>query len=417
LVGGECPYYACVPTKMMIRGSDLLAEGRRISGMSGESSVRPDWTPVARRLREEATDNWNDKVAVERFEQKGGRFVRGSGRFEAPDRVSAGNGAVFHARRAVVVATGTAPAVPPIEGLHDARYWTNREAVKTERVPETLAVLGGGPVGLEMAQAFSRFGSRVTVIEAGDRLLALDEPESSQLIADVFKREGIEVRTGASAQGVSSNGGITVSLSDGSSVTAETLLVATGRRNNLAALQLGKAALDENARSLQVDEHLRVAPGIWAVGDVTGKGAFTHVSMYQAEIATADILGRNHAPADYRALPRVTFTDPEIGSTGMSEKAARESGINVRTGHANIATTTRGWIHKVGNDGFIKLVEDADRGVLIGATSAGPVGGEVLSMLTVAVHAEVPVSTLRTMITAYPTFHRGLDDALRDLER
>jgi pyruvate/2-oxoglutarate dehydrogenase complex dihydrolipoamide dehydrogenase (E3) component len=154
---------------------------------------------------------------------------------------------------------------------------------------------------------------------------------------------------------------------------------------------------------------------VWAVGDITGQGAFTHVSMYQAGICVDDILGRKATPADYRALPRVTFTDPEVGATGLTESQARERGVNVRTGSTKVSSSARGWIHKAGNDGFITLIEDADRGVLVGATSAGPVGGEVLSMLTLAVHAEVPVTTLRHMIYAYPTFHRGVEDALRDL--
>jgi pyruvate/2-oxoglutarate dehydrogenase complex dihydrolipoamide dehydrogenase (E3) component len=164
-----------------------------------------------------------------------------------------------------------------------------------------------------------------------------------------------------------------------------------------------------------VDDHLRAAPGVWAIGDVTGQGAFTHVSLYQAEIVVADILGRAHHPAEYHAVPRVTFTDPEIGGVGLTEAQARERGIQVRTGAAQIPASARGWIHKAGNDGFIKLVEDAGRGVLAGATSAGPCGGEVLSMLALAVHAAVPTDRLREMIYAYPTFHRAVEDALRDL--
>jgi len=417
LLGGECPYFACVPTKMMVRGSDLLSEARRVPGMSGDTSVTSDWSPVARRVRDDATDNWDDRVAVERFEKFGGHFVRATGRFLARDRIAAG-GRTFVAERGVVIATGTSPAVPPIDGLSDVRYWTNRDAVKTEVVPRSLAVLGGGPVGLELAQVFTRFGARVTIIEASERLVANDEPESSELIEAVLRREGVEVRTGSGATRVSSDdGGVHIALSNGETVSAEQLLVAVGRRNNLPALQVEKAGLDAKARFVEVDDNMRAAPGIWAIGDITGKGAFTHVAMYQADIAVADILGQEHAPADYRALPRVTFTDPEIGSAGLTEKQARDQGLNVRTGIYDIAKTARGWIHKVGNDGFIKVVEDADRGVLVGATSVGPSGGEVLAMLTVAVHAEVPVSKLQTMITAYPTFHRGIGDALQNLKQ
>jgi pyruvate/2-oxoglutarate dehydrogenase complex dihydrolipoamide dehydrogenase (E3) component len=198
-------------------------------------------------------------------------------------------------------------------------------------------------------------------------------------------------------------------------VRAERLLVATGRRPDLVGLGVAAIGLDEHARSIEVDAHMRVCDGVWAIGDVTGVGAFTHISMYQAAIAVADILGRPGPGADYRALPRVTFTDPEVGSVGLSEEHARSAGMNVAVGTSDVAKSARGWIHKVGNAGLIKLVADADRGVLVGATSAGPVGGEVLSMLTLAVHAEVPVATLRTMIYAYPTFHRSVEDALRAL--
>ncbi|MBV8527321.1 MAG: NAD(P)/FAD-dependent oxidoreductase, partial [Candidatus Dormibacteraeota bacterium] len=250
------------------------------------------------------------------------------------------------------------------------------------------------------------------------RLLAREEPESSALVADVFRREGIELHTGVSADRVREEGGqIEVTLSDGAVVAAERLLVAIGRRTNLASLQLQTAGLDPHAGLIAVDDRLRTAvPGIWAIGDITGHGAFTHISLYQADIACNDILGVDAPGADYRAVPRVTFTDPEVGSVGLTEAQARDKGLTVRTGIADISKTARGWIHKAGNDGLIKLVEDADRGVLVGASSVGPCGGEVLSMLMVAVHAEVPVSKLCTMITAYPTWHRGLEDALRDLK-
>ena len=173
--------------------------------------------------------------------------------------------------------------------------------------------------------------------------------------------------------------------------------------------------VDPTARALPVDEHLRVTDGVWAVGDVTGRGAFTHVAAYQARIAAADILGEPHTPADYAAVPRVTFTDPEVGSVGLTTAAARDAGIDVMTGRAEVPSTARGWLHKTGNEGFIQLVADRGRGVLVGATAMGPNGGEVLGMLTLAVHARTPIEELRSMIYAYPTFHRGIEDALGKL--
>ena len=419
LVGGECPYWGCVPSKMMIRAANLLAEARRIPGMAGTSTLEPDWTPVARRIRDEATDSWDDKVAVDRFTGKGGHFVRGRGRITGRAEVTVGTAdglRVLRARRGIVVNTGTEPAVPPIPGLAGTPYWTNREAIETEEVPESLIVLGGGAVGAELAQVFARFGARVSVVEALPRLLPAEEPEAGELLAGVFARESIAVRTGTRAERVSHDGSqFTVNLADGEVLTAQRLLVATGRRADLAALGVGTYGIDDKAASIGTDERMRAADGLWAIGDITGKGAFTHVSMYQAAIATRDILGQDGPPADYEAVPRVTFTDPEIGSVGLTEAEARARGLAVRTGITQLPSSARGWIHKAGNDGFIKLIEDAGRGVLVGATSAGPAGGEVLGALVVAVHGQVPVAGLRNMIYAYPTFHRAIEAAVADM--
>jgi pyruvate/2-oxoglutarate dehydrogenase complex dihydrolipoamide dehydrogenase (E3) component len=418
LVGGECPYYGCIPSKMMIRAANLIAETRRVPGLAGTSTVTPDWSPVALRIREEATDYWNDKKAADRFIGQGGHLVRGSGMITAPDQVTVRTDAgsrVFQAGRGIVIATGTEPAIPPVEGLASTPYWTNRDIVQAEQVPESLIILGGGAIGAEFAQVFARFGAAVTVVEALPRLLSFEEPEASQLIERIFAAEGITVHTSAPAERVSHDGTrFTVHLGD-TTVTAERLLVATGRRTGLAALGVAAAGLDPSAQAIPTDGWMRAADRVWALGDVTGKGAFTHMSMYQAGIVVRDILGQGGEPADYRAVPRVTFTDPEIGSVGQTEDQARAAGLRVRTGVTQVPASSRGWIHKAGNDGFIKVVEDAERSVLVGASSAGPYGGEVLSALQVAVRAEVPVTTLRNMPYAFPTFYRAIEDALANL--
>jgi len=415
LVGGECPYWGCVPSKMMIRAANLLTEGRRIPGMAGDATVISDWAPVARRIRVEATDDWHDTVAAERFEGKGGTLFRGHGKITAPGEVTV-RGEVLRARRGIIIATGTSPSIPPIPGLAGTPYWTNHQAIETEQVPESLIVLGGGAIGAELAQVFVRFGARVTVVEAMDRLLPLEEPEAGALINKVFCRDGIDVRTGVGAASVTHDrGAFTVTLADETQVSATRLLVATGRRADLAAVGAGAVGIDEHARTIPVDDHMRAAPGVWALGDIVGEGNFTHMSVYHAGIIVADILGERHHPAELHAVPRVTFTDPEVGAVGLTEAQAVEQGLRVRVGTAQVPASARGWIHKAGNDGFIKLIEDSARGVLVGATSAGPVGGEVLSMLTLAVHAAVPVPRLREMIYAYPTFHRAVEDALRTM--
>ncbi len=417
LVGGECPYWGCVPTKMMVRAAGLVADVRRAETLAGRANIDADWSLVATRIRAEATDTWDDQVAVDRFVGKGGTFLRGRARVTGRGEVTVGD-RVFTARRGIVLATGTVPSVPPIPGLPDVPYWTNRDAVQVEQPPASLVVIGGGAIGVEFAQVFSRFGTAVTIVEAADRLLPGEEPEAGRLLAEVLGGEGIDVRTGTSVERVDHDGtGFTVAVGAGGTVVAEHVLVATGRRAMLADLGVDAYSVPTAASAVETDDRLRVAEGLWAVGDLTGHGAFTHVAMYQADIVVRDILGQGGPAASYHAVPRVTFADPEVGSVGLTEDQARAAGLAVRAGSSQVPSSARGWIHKVGNEGLIKLVEDADRGVLVGATSVGPHGGDVLGALAVAVHAQVPVAQLRSMIYAYPTFHRGIEDALRDLDR
>ncbi len=434
LVGGECPYFGCVPSKMMIRAANTLAEARRVPGLAGHASAVPDFSLVARRIRTEATDNWDDSVAARRFTDKGGRLVRGTGRLAGPRTVkvlkSDGGEATFTARRAVVLNPGTNPAVPDVPGLAGTPFWTNREALRAEAAPASLIVVGAGPIGAELAQAFARFGTRVTVVARGPRMVPREEPEASELLAEVFRGEGIEVLTDTNITRVAHAGGrFTVELSNASSpdgaghhlapLTADRLLVATGRTSTLGALALDAAGIAWDGRNPPaVDGHLQVADGLYLIGDAAGAGAFTHVSMYHANIVAGRILGQHFQRPDRgttesHAVPRVTFTDPEIGAVGLTERQAREAGVNVRVGFTDLAASSRGWIHRA--QGSIKLVEDAGSGTLVGAASVGPAGGEVLSMLTLAVHARIPVATLKTMVYAYPTFHRAVASALDGL--
>ncbi|GAW49231.1 MULTISPECIES: dihydrolipoyl dehydrogenase family protein [unclassified Nocardioides] len=415
LVGGECPYWGCVPTKMMVRAAGMVADVRRAETIAGPASIEPDWSLVATRIRAEATDTWDDQVAVDRFVGKGGTFVRGRAKITGRGEVTVGD-QVFTVRRGIVVATGTVPSVPPIPGLAELPYWTNRGAVQAEQPPTSLVVIGGGAIGVEFAQVFSRFGTTVTLVEAADRLLPGEEPEAGRLLTEVLGAEGIDVRTGTSVARVDHDGtSFTVALGDRDVVVADRVLVATGRRAALGDLGLEAYDLAADTPALEADDRLRAAAGLWAVGDLTGRGAFTHVAMYQADIVVRDILGQDGPAASYHAVPRVTFSDPEVGSVGLTEEQARAAGLAVRIGFSQVPSSARGWMHKVGNEGIIKLVEDADRGILVGATSVGPHGGEVLGALAVAVHARVPVVQLRSMIYAYPTFHRGIEDALRNL--
>ncbi|MFI6297076.1 dihydrolipoyl dehydrogenase family protein [Nonomuraea sp. NPDC050790] len=387
LVGGECPYWGCIPSKIMIH----------------EAESSRDWQALVRRVRE-ATDDWDDKVAADRFTGKGGHLVRGHGRITGPGEVTVGD-QVLRAARGIVIATGSQPSVPPIEGLADTPYWTNHQAIENAELPESIIVLGGGAIGVELAQMFRTFGAAVTVVEAADRLIALEEPEASAVLEKVFTDQGIDVRTSAKVARVDHDGG----LFDVAGARAQRLLVATGRRVDLKALGVGAIGLDESARAIPVDARMRAAEGVWAIGDAVGKGAFTHMSMYHANIVVKEILGEAVHEAEYHAVPRVTFTDPEIGSVGLTEAQARDQGLDVRTAVGDLGT--RGYIAQA--EGLVKLV--AADGVLVGATVAAPPGGEVLGLLTLAVHARVPLTRLDEMIYAYPTFHRAVSAAVKEL--
>ena len=257
LVGGECPYYGCVPSKMMIAAAHVIADARKVADFGGTSRVEPDWATVAQRIRDEATDDWDDAVAVKRLEDSGARFVRGRGVLTGPGRVRVG-GTTYAARKGVVLNTGTEPAAPPIQGLQGTPYWTNRDAVAATELPGSVVVLGGGPIGCEFAQVFSRYGVDVTVVEMADRLIAIEEPEASELLEKAFADEGITVLTGASVASVSHDESGFTLVVDGKTVTAERLLVATGRKANLDHVGLDTLGLPDDLRVIETDERMRV---------------------------------------------------------------------------------------------------------------------------------------------------------------
>ena len=416
LVGGECPFWGCTPSKLMVRAADVLAEARRVPVLAGGVDLTPDWSIVAARIRE-ANHDWTDHHHAEPLEDAGVRIVRGHGRLDGPGRVVVATDAgprTFEATRGVVLNTGTEPARLPIDGLAETPYWTNREAMKVTEVPESLAVVGGGPNGVELAQAFARFGASVTLLEVEDRILSAEEPEASDVLTATLREEGIDVRVGVEVARVSHEGRFTLVV-DGDELVADQLLVAAGRTNNLADVGLETVGLDPEADTVEVDDRSRAGERLWAVGDITGRGAFTHVSRYQAFVAVADILGTEDVRAEYHAVSRVTFTDPEVGSVGLTEAQAREQGLRVTVATAEIERSSRGWVHGPGTTGVVKLVRDADRDVLVGATVVSPYGGEVLGLLVTAVHAGVPLPVLRRMHFAYPTFHRAIQVALGTL--
>lgn len=398
LVGGECPFWGCTPSKLLIQAA-------RTSGSLPEA---------ARRIRE-ATHDWHDDGHAGRLESERVLVVRGHGRLDGPGRVvvSTDSGEeVLVGRRGVVLNTGTRPAVPDVEGLAGTPYWTNREVVHAEEAPATLAVLGGGNIGVELTQAFRRTGSRVTLLEMADRVLEAEEPEASAVVQRVLRDEGVDVLTGISVERVSHAAGRFTITVPGSTVEADRLLVATGRSTNLGDVGLETVGLDPSAASVEVDERCRAGERLWAIGDITGEGAFTHVSLYQGAIVVRDVLGEDGPWGEYHAVARVTYTDPEVGHVGHTESSAREAGLTVVTGTAEVDDSPRGWIHEA--TGVVKVVADAASGVVVGGTVVAPYGGEVLGLLSTAVHARLTVPDLLRMHFAYPTFHRVIESALRD---
>ena len=398
LVGGECSYYACMPTKTMLRAVELSSSLDRAPGLAPE---RPEADGVWA-WRDAVTSNWDDKDQLDWLAGQRCAFVRGRARVARPGAVEVGGQELDYDR--LVVATGSRASIPPVEGLADVEYWTNIEATSSHEIPVSLAVMGGGPVGVELAQFYSRLGSRVTVIEQGPRLLGGVHEEAGACVADVFREEGIDLRLGAAVEKIAT--GVVLTLSDGSAVEAERLLVATGRDPNVEELGLEQLGVTTGQRGIEIDERCRAAENVWAAGDVTGVALFTHLGKYQARVAAADMAGRV-VKADYRAIPAAVFTDPEVATVGRTE------GVSARW---ELTSTPRlSTYERPKRDGFVRLFADPERRVLVGAVAVGPQAAEWLGQLTLAVRAETPIDVLLDTIQAYPTFSDAIFLALREL--
>jgi pyruvate/2-oxoglutarate dehydrogenase complex dihydrolipoamide dehydrogenase (E3) component len=412
LIGGECPYWACLPTKSLVRSAGLVAEARRADGLVGRVTVEAEWSIIARRLREEVTGGWEDSNGVARFEAAGGRFVRGWGTLTGPKTVSVGDTSIV-ARRGVVLATGSRPSVPLVPGLDEVPYWTNHEAVAAEELPSSLVVLGGGAVGCELGQVFARFGVDVTIVEGRERLLPGEEVEVSTVVADALAADGVAVLTGVGVAEIRGDDrSVVVRLDDGSEIEGARLLVATGRTADADALGVAAAGASTDGGFVRVDGRLRAADGLWAIGDVTGIGMLTEVALYQGTIAVEDVLGASPAEADYTVMPRAVFTDPEVGSVGCTEAEARAQGRDVTVLRKDLGATFRGWLHRTGNAGLLTLVVDRAEDRLVGASVVGPRATDVLGMLALAVQARTPLEVLARTIYAFPTFYGVIGEAL-----
>jgi pyruvate/2-oxoglutarate dehydrogenase complex dihydrolipoamide dehydrogenase (E3) component len=404
LVGGECSYWACMPTKGMLRPAEAVAAARNVPGAM-EAVSGPVSLEGVLRHRDAITGNWDDSSQEKWLESKGAALIRGDARVAGPGVVDVDGRRVEYGR--LVIATGSVPSVPPIDGLDGVEYWTNREATMTREIPPSLIVLGGGPVGCELAQFFRRMGSDVAIVDMADRLLPREHPDASALLARFLEEEGITLHLGKAIERVEP--GIRLHRASGEVVEGERLLLAAGRRANAQGLGFEQLGVTIARSGIEVDEQMRAAEGVWAIGDVNGIAMFTHAGKYQARVAAADMAGRP-ARADHRAIPAVTFTDPQVASVG------RTTGDGLVTGERAIDAVSRtSTYERPKRPGFVKLVADPERGVLVGAVAVGPEAGEWLGQLTLAVRAEVPVDVLRDTIQPYPTFSEAIQFAARDL--
>ncbi|WP_020578026.1 dihydrolipoyl dehydrogenase family protein [Actinopolymorpha alba] len=424
LLGGECSYWACMPSKALLRSGAALRAARAVPGAAEAVTGNLDVAAVLNR-RDIVTSHWEDTSQVKWAEDAGITVVRGHSRLDGPRRVVVrppdGSGErVLEARHAVAVCTGSDPLILPIPGLREARPWASREGTSAKEAPRTLAILGGGPVGCELAQAWSDLGSQVTLLEQADHLLPALEPFAGEYVANSLRAAGVDVRTSSEVTSVTRDGdGPTTLATDTGEVTADVLIVATGRTPRTADLGLETVGLEPGSW-LEVDDSCRVTAveGGWlyAAGDVNHRALFTHMGKYQARICGDAIGARAHgehaspvawspyaATADHTAVPDVVFTSPEVASVGLTEERASNQGLTIRTVEFDLGKVAGAAVRADGYTGHVKLVVDQERLVIVGFTAVGPDIGELLHAATVAVVGEVPLDRLWHAVPAYPT--------------
>jgi len=411
LVGGECGYWACIPSKTLLRPPEARSEAERSAGVAAPEL---SWPEVAA-YRDTMVRHLDDSAQVSGYREEGVDVFRGEGRIAGPGRVEV-DGQVLQTDR-VIVATGSDASIPPIDGLEQAGYWTNREATTLAEIPESIVILGGGPVGVELGQLMRRFGARVTIVEHGERLLSREGPAVGELIAQSLRDEGLEIRLGAKATAVERRDGERmVRLDDGDQVSGRELLVATGRAPRVHGIGLESIGIDPDPEGLEVDERCRAAEGVWAIGDVTGVMALTHVGMYQGRITAQDIAG-GQPRADYAAIPRVVFSDPEVAAVGLTEQQARQDGIEVATARVALAEAiARPSTYEENPRGDLGLIADNQRQVLIGAWAVAPMASEWIHYAALAIKTQTPLAVPRDTVAQFPTFTEAYLNGLEHLE-
>ncbi|MGX6449086.1 dihydrolipoyl dehydrogenase family protein [Patulibacter sp. S7RM1-6] len=407
LVGGECPFWACIPSKTLLRPSQLRTQARHVPGVAVPEE---DW-PAIRDYRDYMNSGLDDGAKAEWIQGTGVTLVRGTATVPEAGRVVVGDRELTCDH--VVIATGTSAAVPDYPGLDRAEVWTNREVTALAAVPASCVVVGGGAVALECAQYLADLGARVTVLQRSERVLRREDPQVSELAARVLREQGVDLRTGTEVASVRHHeGGVAVTTDAGDVLDVERLVVATGRTPRTEGLTPEGVRTEKGA--IVVDETGRAADGIWAIGDVTGVAQFTHVASYQGRVVVDRILG-GEAVADLRAVPRVVFTEPEIAGVGLTAAEAEARGLRVRTAHVDLSATDRTETYGTDLFGGAGLVLDADRDVLVGAWAVGPDAGEWIHTPALAIKAEVPLPVLRDFVPQFPTFNELWPSAFRAL--
>lgn len=413
LIGGECAYWACIPSKTLLRATEAAASAGRVAGIE-----RPeiDW-PELRDYRDYMVRHLDDTAQVEGYAEKGATVLKGDARLVGPGRVAVGDQIIDAAE--VVVATGSEPVRPPIEGLESAEVWTNREATTLTDIPGRVLVVGGSAVGVELGQFLARMGAEVTILERSAHLVPRETARVGELARAALRADGIDVRTGAEATRILRVGSRTaVEVSDGSRVETDVILLGSGRRPRTAGLGLETAGarLDERG-AVVVDERCRAGARLWALGDVTGVALFTHVAMYQGRVVAANLLGEGRR-AHYEGIPRVVFADPEIAAVGLSPEAARRAGLDVATQEVDLAETiARPWTYENEPKGTLGVVVDRHRQVLVGAWAVAPLAGEWIHQAALAIRAAIPLQTLLDQVAQFPTYAEAYLAALEPLSR
>ncbi|MBA2506641.1 MAG: NAD(P)/FAD-dependent oxidoreductase [Thermoleophilaceae bacterium] len=400
LLGGECGSWGCIPSKTLLRPVEAAAEAQRTWGVAKPDV---DWGPV-REYRDYMIRDLDDSDEIESYAEKDIKVFKDAARIAGPGKVEVG-GETHDADR-IILATGSDAVIPPIDGLEEAGYWTNREATTFKTVPESVVMLGGGPIGIELGQMFARYGARVTLVESQERLLAREDEAIGELLKETLEDDDIDVRLGSKAVSVErTSTGRIVRLADGGTAEGQELVVAIGRKPRTAGLGIEEVggSLDEKG-GVEIDERCRAAENVWAVGDMTGIAPFTHVAKYQGRLVVADITGKYEPKADYTAIPRVVFSDPEVAAVGLTEEQAKEQGIDLVTECLDLSGVGRSHTYEREPRGRMCILADRERRVLVGAWAVGPMASEWIHLATLAVKAAIPIEVLRDTVAQFPTY-------------